>query len=146
MFYCSTGHFVACVPVLSELNTRLRGIQEVYPGLVYAGADIVSSSGTNLGSAQIPQIQSLQVVRCDSIYSPQTNTIFSLTTGRERQFACILHSICKASASHIGGPEQSTVLKSLLAEAGPNPLDARHPEAYLQFVEVRGGRLDTTSR
>jgi hypothetical protein len=34
------------VLVLSELNTRLGGIQEVYPGLVYAGADIFSSSGS----------------------------------------------------------------------------------------------------
>jgi len=42
MFYCSTGHFVARVLVLPELNTRLRGIQEVYPGLVYAGADLLS--------------------------------------------------------------------------------------------------------
>jgi hypothetical protein len=54
MFYCSTGHFVARVLVLSELNTRLRGIQEVYPGLVYAGADIFSSSGTNEYSSGVP--------------------------------------------------------------------------------------------
>jgi hypothetical protein len=53
------------------------------PTLVYQGADIYSSSGTNLGSAAtpFPQIQSLQAVTSDSIYSPQTNTIVSLTTG-----------------------------------------------------------------
>jgi hypothetical protein len=45
------------------------------------GADIFSSSGTNLGSAPIPEIQSLQVVTSDSIYSPCTNTIISLATG-----------------------------------------------------------------
>jgi hypothetical protein len=49
--------------------------------LAYEGADIFSSSGANLGSAPIPQIQNFQVVSGDSIYSPQTNTIVSLTTG-----------------------------------------------------------------
>jgi hypothetical protein len=67
-------------------NTRLLAIE--YAGNVslpgsyhYAGADIFSSSGTNLGSATIPQIQNFQVVSGDSIYSPNTNTIMSLTTG-----------------------------------------------------------------
>jgi hypothetical protein len=50
-------------------------------GAAYAGADIFSSSGTELASAPIPQIQNFQVVSGDSIYSPQTNTIFSVTTG-----------------------------------------------------------------
>jgi hypothetical protein len=47
----------------------------------YDGTTIFSPSGTNLGSAPIPQIQSFQVVSSDSIYSPQTHTIFSVTTG-----------------------------------------------------------------
>jgi hypothetical protein len=50
-------------------------------GPYYAGANIFSASGTNLGSAPIPQIQSFQVLTSDSIYSPNTNTIMSLTTG-----------------------------------------------------------------
>jgi hypothetical protein len=47
---------------------------------VYEGTAIFSSSGTNLGSAPIPQLQTLQVAG-GSIYAPQTNTIVSLTTG-----------------------------------------------------------------
>ena len=65
-------------------NTRLLaeqfGQENMVLNPVYEGTDIFSSSGTNLGPAQIPQIQSLQVVTSDSIYSPQTNTIMSLTT------------------------------------------------------------------
>lgn len=65
-------------------NTRLLaeqfGQENMNPSPVYEGADIFNSSGTNLGPAQIPQIQSLQVVTSNSIYSPQTNTIISLTT------------------------------------------------------------------
>jgi hypothetical protein len=65
-------------------NTRLLaeqfGQENMNPNPVYEGAYIFSSSGTNLGPAQSPQIQSLQVVTSNSIYSPQTNTIMSLTT------------------------------------------------------------------
>jgi hypothetical protein len=56
------------------------GQENMNPNPVYEGADIFSSSGTNLGPTEIPQIQSLQVVTSNSIYSPQTNTIMSLTT------------------------------------------------------------------
>jgi hypothetical protein len=67
-------------------NTRLLAneytVNVSLPGSYnYTGADIFSASGTNLGSAPIPEIQSLQVVTSDSIYSPNTNTIMSLTTG-----------------------------------------------------------------
>lgn len=66
-------------------NTRLLanryGEQNMNPNPIYLGADIFSAAGTNLGAAAIPQLQSLQVVNSDSIYSPQTNTILSLTTG-----------------------------------------------------------------
>jgi hypothetical protein len=51
------------------------------PTVVYDGASIFSPSGTNLGSSPIPQIQSPQVLTSDSIYSPQTNTITSVTSG-----------------------------------------------------------------
>jgi hypothetical protein len=66
-------------------NTRLLadqfGQQNMIPNPVYLGADIFNSSGTNLGAAPIPQLQTLQPVTSDSTYSPQTNTILSLTTG-----------------------------------------------------------------
>jgi len=66
-------------------NTRLVanqfGQQNMNPVPVYLGADIFSSSGSNLGAAPIPQLQTLQVVSSDTIYSAQTNTILSLTTG-----------------------------------------------------------------
>ena len=66
-------------------NARLLTIQFTEENQVltpiYAGADIFNSSGSNLGAAPIPEIQSLQTVTSDSIYSPQTNTIISLTTG-----------------------------------------------------------------
>ena len=65
-------------------NTRLLaerfGQENMNPNPVYEGADIFSSSGTNLGGAHVPQLQTLQVVTGDSIYSPQTNTIMSVTT------------------------------------------------------------------
>jgi hypothetical protein len=66
-------------------NTRLLaeqfGQENMNPNPVYEGTDIFNTSGTNLGPAQIPQqIENLQVVTSDSIYSPQTNTITSLTT------------------------------------------------------------------
>jgi hypothetical protein len=51
------------------------------PSPVYEGANIFSSSGTDLGSPPIPWLQSLQPVTSDSIYSSSTNTIMSLTTG-----------------------------------------------------------------
>ena len=49
--------------------------------MVYDGASIFSPSGTNIGSSPIPQIQSTQLLTGDSIYSPQTNTIMSVTSG-----------------------------------------------------------------
>ncbi len=49
--------------------------------MVYTGGAIFSPSGINLGSSPIPQIQSPQVLTSDSIYSPQTNTIMSVTSG-----------------------------------------------------------------
>jgi hypothetical protein len=55
--------------------------EDMVPEPYYAGTTIFSPSGTNLGSAPIPQIQCFQVVSSDSIYSPQTQTIFSVTTG-----------------------------------------------------------------
>jgi hypothetical protein len=65
-------------------NTRLLaeqfGQENMNPEPVYEGADIFSPSGTNLGAAYIPQLQTLQAVTSDSIYSPQTNTIMSVTT------------------------------------------------------------------
>ena len=65
----------------SRLLADLFGQQNMVPNPVYLGADIFSSSGISLGAAPVPQLQSLQVVGSDSIYSPQTNTILSLTTG-----------------------------------------------------------------
>jgi hypothetical protein len=66
-------------------NTRLLvenfELEDMIPEPFYAGTSIFSPSGTNLGSAPIPQILCFQVVSGDSIYSPQTHTIFSVTTG-----------------------------------------------------------------
>jgi hypothetical protein len=66
-------------------NTRLLanqyGQQNMQPNPIYLGADIFNAAGTNLGAAPVPELQSLQVVSSDSIYSPQTNTILLLTTG-----------------------------------------------------------------
>jgi hypothetical protein len=47
----------------------------------YQDTDIYSSSGTNLGSAPIPQLQTLQVLTSDSIYWRPANAILSVTTG-----------------------------------------------------------------
>jgi hypothetical protein len=49
--------------------------------VVYVGSSIFSPTGTNLGSSPIPQIQNPQMLTSDSIYSPQTNTITSVTSG-----------------------------------------------------------------
>jgi hypothetical protein len=49
--------------------------------VLYTGGAIFSPSGTNLGSSPIPPLQNPQVLAGDSIYSPQTNTITSVTSG-----------------------------------------------------------------
>jgi hypothetical protein len=51
------------------------------PAVVYSGASIFSPAGTNLGSSPIPQIQSPEILTSNSIYSHQTNTITSATSG-----------------------------------------------------------------
>lgn len=57
------------------------GSQNMNPNPIYVGAEIFNSAGNKLGSAPIPELQSLQVVTSETVYSPQTNTILSLTTG-----------------------------------------------------------------
>jgi hypothetical protein len=48
---------------------------------VYAGAVIYNAAGTNIATPSLPELRSIQPVTADSIYSPQLNSIFSLTSG-----------------------------------------------------------------
>lgn len=52
------------------------------PVPVYSGAQIFNSSGTKLGSAPVPQLTSLVPVTTNTVYSPEPNAIYSLTTGQ----------------------------------------------------------------
>jgi hypothetical protein len=50
-------------------------------GLVYTGSAIYDKTGALLSNPALPQLSNLLPVSSNSIYSPQLNTIFSLTTG-----------------------------------------------------------------
>jgi hypothetical protein len=47
----------------------------------YINATIYDATGTKLATVAVPELKSLQPVDSDSIYSPELNSIFSLTTG-----------------------------------------------------------------
>jgi hypothetical protein len=87
--------------------------------VVYTGGAIFSPSGTNLGSSPIPPLQNPQVLAGDSIYSPQTNTITSVTTGltlwASADAFCILplnlDSFC--NAVNVGAASGSQVIFAL---------------------------------
>jgi hypothetical protein len=49
--------------------------------LVYTGSAIYDKTGSLLSNPALPQLSNLLPVSSNSIYSPQLNTIFSLTTG-----------------------------------------------------------------
>jgi hypothetical protein len=48
----------------------------------YAGAVIYSSSGTQLSTSAIPELSRIQALGGDQIYSPDENTIFSISSGQ----------------------------------------------------------------
>jgi hypothetical protein len=50
--------------------------------LTYTGCAIVDPSGTTIGTCALPELYSLQRVAADSIYSPERNAIFSVSTGQ----------------------------------------------------------------
>jgi len=50
--------------------------------VVYSGATIYSASGAVLATPALPELQNLETVNADSIYSPDRNSIYSLTTGQ----------------------------------------------------------------
>jgi hypothetical protein len=113
----TNGTLTTAVPgwVLGWLdNTRLLveqfGVDTDLPGNVpfYESTLIFSSSGTNLGGASIPQLQTLQVLTSDSIYSQQTNTIISVTTGATGWASA--DPICQASCPNAGAVSGSQVI------------------------------------
>jgi hypothetical protein len=139
-------------------NTRLLAneyaVNVSLPGSYhYAGAEIFSSSGSNLSSPPIPEIQSLQVVTADSIYSPSTNTIMSLTTGgtlwASADTACLLSSYNCVGAGAVTG---SQVIFSAVSTEGsvwrrsarqPNTCEAAHTEVR---QTPQGGSAPSTRR
>jgi hypothetical protein len=50
-------------------------------GSVFAGAVIVSSTGTKLADSPLPELKSFQLLGADSIYAQEINEIVSPTTG-----------------------------------------------------------------
>ena len=60
-------------------NTYVSSFQDPAGG--YSSATIYSSGGTILATPALPELQSLETVSTDSIYSPYKNSIYSLTTG-----------------------------------------------------------------
>lgn len=95
-------------------NTRLLaeqfGVDTGLPGNIpfYVSTLIFSSSGTNLGGASIPQLQTLQVLTSDSIYSQQTNTIISVTTGAT--YWASADPICQVSCPNVGAVSGSQAI------------------------------------
>jgi WD40 repeat protein len=67
-------------------NSRLlvnKWVSGGTPSLLYkfVGATIYSSAGTALASTKLPELDRLETVAADSIYVPDENSIYSLTTG-----------------------------------------------------------------
>lgn len=66
-------------------NTHLlanQWIPQFYGNYVYGSSTIYSSTGQVLGTPPLPEIVQFQDVSSDSIYVPQQNSIYSLTTGQ----------------------------------------------------------------
>jgi hypothetical protein len=51
------------------------------PLLQYSGSTIYSPTGTVLASPALPALSSIQTVTANTVYSPEFNAIYSLTTG-----------------------------------------------------------------
>ena len=65
-----------------DSNTILGGLFALqHNQLVYTGSAIYDNTGALLSNPALPQLSSLLPVSSSSVYSPQLNSIFSLTTG-----------------------------------------------------------------
>jgi hypothetical protein len=51
-------------------------------GPVYSGCTIYSSTGTVLATPPLPELGGIQTVTSDTVYAPNLNAIYSLTTGQ----------------------------------------------------------------
>jgi hypothetical protein len=66
-------------------NDRILVTQWVWDrrqNLYYAGSVIYSSAGVPLATPLLPALKSIQTVTVDSVYSPASNTIYSLDSGQ----------------------------------------------------------------
>jgi hypothetical protein len=66
-------------------NGRLQVNQytQTANGSVYSGCTIYSSTGSVLATPPLPELGAIQTVTSDTVYAPNRNTIYSLTTGQE---------------------------------------------------------------
>ena len=83
------GNLVAAVPgwavgwidndrlLVNSYTSDPRHVSIVY----YAGCSIYDASGAKLASPALPELQEIQTVTADQVYSPKLNQILSLTTG-----------------------------------------------------------------
>jgi hypothetical protein len=81
------GHQVTTVPGSAVGwidNGRLLVNQytQTANGPVYSGCTIYSSTGTVLATPALPELGSIQTVTSDTVYAPNRNAIYSLTTGQ----------------------------------------------------------------
>ncbi|HEY1807195.1 MAG TPA: hypothetical protein VGG42_01475 [Acidobacteriaceae bacterium] len=52
------------------------------PGPVYTGATIYSPTGAIVGTPALPELWIVQPIDSDTIYSPERNALYSVSTGQ----------------------------------------------------------------
>jgi hypothetical protein len=63
------------------LVNQYRQVYRPVAETVYVNAAIFSSAGVQLDTLPLPMLKSIQTVTSDSVYAPNSNAIYSLTTG-----------------------------------------------------------------